>query len=53
MEGSILMRKPKCKTGKINLTVTTIPHPNPEAAIDLVAKVVLKNLIEKALLPDA
>ena len=31
---------------KVTLTVNLIPHPNPKAAIELVAEIVTKNLLK-------
>jgi hypothetical protein len=32
---------------KINVTVKTIPHPDPQQAIDVMAHIVLKEILKK------
>lgn len=31
----------------INVTVKTVPHPNPQAAIDLIADILVNHLLKK------
>lgn len=35
----------KSKEIKVNITVETIPHPDPQSGIDLVAGLVLKQIL--------
>ena len=32
---------------KYKIAVHTVPHPNPDAAIDLMAKIILKQIIKE------
>ncbi|QNB46847.1 hypothetical protein BR63_11315 [Thermanaerosceptrum fracticalcis] len=32
---------------KARVTVITVPHPNPQAAIDVVANIIVKQLLEE------
>lgn len=36
-----MSRKPK--EGTVTVTIRKVPHPNPQGAVDLVAKLVIKN----------
>jgi hypothetical protein len=40
------MDKP-AKLQRVNITVKTVPHPDPQRAIDLIARLVIKNCLEE------
>lgn len=36
----------KTKTTNINVTIKTIPHPDPQRAIDVFARIILKDILK-------